>query len=317
MPRYSFTLLTALFYILASWSGAVNSADIFLLPSDNSSAYNEFVSHIEQHNNDPDIHYKLLQPDADLNTLSSTTAPGSMLVTIGTLALHKAIQNLPRLPIISVLITRSAFETFIRDQPGLSNLVSNGKLSALFLEQPAYRYLYLASALSPEAKRIGTVTGPLSSELLHQLKPLSQDLGLQLSHEVIDVRDNPTRPIDKVMRNSDVYLALPDSSLFNSGTAKWVLLTGLKWRVPIVGFSSRYAEAGAVAAIYTTPMDASMETAEWIRQCVMDRSKKLSAPRYPDSYTLTVNHNVAEKLGLPALDEEQLKQTIKRMEERK
>jgi ABC-type uncharacterized transport system substrate-binding protein len=315
MSSKTYRVVKSLIFILACWSGSVYSAEIYLLPSDNSKAYRQFIRHIQAQVQTPGLHYQVLNPDADLQHSVEPSDPNNLLVTIGTKALYKTLENLPDIPILAVLITRGAFKEFIRRHPDASERVSQGTLGGLYLEQPASRYLYLAAALSPKARRIGAVTGPLSSELLTELRPLTQQFGLEFNHELISGQDNPTRPIDRVMSNSDVYLALPDSSLFNRGTAKWVLLSGLKRRVPIIGFSSRYAEAGAVAAIYTTPEDAATETAQCINLRALNKEDyRLPPPAYPNSYTLTLNHKVSKKLGLPPPDETELRNIISAME---
>ncbi len=307
---------TCLIIFLGCWSGSASSANVFLLPSDDSKAYTQFINQLLAEKRSPEINYQVLAPDADLQALIKPRQQTDLLVSIGTHALQKTLENLPDIPVLAVLITHTAFKELIGQHKEAETRLRDGKIGAIYLEQPASRYLYLAASVSPQAKRIGTVASPLSSEFLHELKPLTEKLGLDFSYKVINAEDNPTHAIDDLMRNSDVYLALPDSTLFIRGTAKWVLLTGLKWRVPIIGFSARYAEAGALAAIYTTPTDAAMETAQCINRRASGKQHRLPAPGYPESYTLTVNHKVSRKLGLPPLDESALKVRINAMEKK-
>ncbi len=311
--------LSCKFYLaifLFCWTGSVCLADTFLLPSNTSVAYTEFARHISVQLKASGLPVHVLEPNADLELINSQSEDSDLLVTIGTSALFHTLNYQTKASILAVLITQSAFSEYLNRSDSAGRALEVGQLSALYLEQPASRYLCLATALKPDSRHIGTVTGTLASHSVKQLAEMASKDGRDIRHLQISEKDNPTAAIQQVMQMSDIYLALPDSVLFNRGTAKWVLLTGLKWSVPIIGFSERYAKAGAVAAIYTTPQDAAEETARWVMELYASDDRRLKPPHYPETYTLSLNKKVAEQLGLILPDVDTLRKQISDMEKR-
>ena len=98
---------------------------------------------------------------------------------------------------------------------------------------------------------------------------------------------------------------------FNRASARNVLLSVHRWRVPLFGISAAYVRAGALAAVYSTPRQIGRQLAEALAAIAPDGPIELPAPRYPKYFELGVNYRVAEALGLAVADEAALQRALR------
>ena len=231
-----------------------------------------------------------------------------LVVTVG---LQTARQSLAlpdsRIPVLSVLLPRSSFET-------IASASRNGrKYSAVFIDQPPARQVELLRNVLPSARTIGLVVGPATQQDVPTYRALATNRGLALIAERAE-RETELYPVlQSVLRSSDVLLALPDSSIVNVSTAQNLLLTSFRFRVPVIGYSASYVRAGALAAVYSTPRQIGLEAGQVVRQFL--RSGSLPAAKYPRQFSVTVNRQMADSLGLNVPDESVLVQRLQQIED--
>lgn len=169
-------------------------------------------------------------------------------------------------------------------------------VTAVYLDQPYQRQLALARLLAPKAKTIATALGPNSQNDLGILKEAARQQGLTLKYETLQESDNPIHKLQPLIRGTDLFLSLPDKSVFNRTTAKWVLYISFRQRIPLIGFSKKYVEAGALAAVHSTPAQIGRHTAELVEQ--YSHSPTLPAAQYPKYFSVSTNETAARSLRL-------------------
>jgi ABC-type uncharacterized transport system substrate-binding protein len=116
--------------------------------------------------------------------------------------------------------------------------------------------------------------------------------------------------LDGVLEESEALLVLPDTDVYNAGTIRNILLTSYRKQVPLIGISQAYVKAGALCAIYSTPVQIAVQTAEAIRQ--YSTTTKLPASQFPKEFDVSVNTQVARSLNIPIKDAEKLRDEIRR-----
>lgn len=94
----------------------------------------------------------------------------------------------------------------------------------------------------------------------------------------------------------DFVLCLPDSTLYNSTTAKPLILASLNNRVPIVGFSANFVRAGAAIGVYPDFRDVGVQTGEIAQRGLAGQA--IAADEGPRKVTVAVNQRVVRLLGL-------------------
>jgi len=151
--------------------------------------------------------------------------------------------------------------------------------------------------------------GPSAVGRQAELTDIISAAGMQPQFVSIEPRDNPIHKIEPVLRNSDVFIPVPDSRLINLATAKWVLHLSYRHKVPVIAFSRTYLKAGALAAIYSSPANVAMQTLELIAEKVAspDRAGRAYSPKY---YSIHFNYSVAATLDVPLRKEKFYRQQL-------
>lgn len=206
-------------------------------------------------------------------------------------------------------------QTFIELTSGEKGqrLIAEKRLSAIYLDQPLQRQMQLALMLKPELKTIGTVLGPGSDHQAARFEQAASALGLTPLIGRLQGDENPVRGLTPVIEQSDAFLPLPDSSVFNRASAKWILFLTLKNRIPLIGFSANYAYAGAVVAIHSDVEQVAQQAVE-ILNSRTSAAEPLPAPAYPEAFSITINHTAARNLSMTLPPANTLVDELKRRE---
>jgi len=183
------------------------------------------------------------------------------------------------------------------------------------ITQPPCRQLELISILNKRWKRVGLLIDTPEDSRLKQLHACSKKLNLTINAVQIINNDLPTA-IDKILQNSDVLLALPDYDIYNRHSVKDILLSAYRLRIPVIGFSASFVNAGAIAATYSSPD----QIARQLVSIILDRMKNGKLPDsgivYPEYFSVSTNKQVTNALDIYIPDDNTIKSSIERMEEK-
>ena len=229
-----------------------------------------------------------------------------LLLAIGAPAVEAVVAQ-GTLPVIATLVSRHQIESTLRRHPG-------ARVSAIVLDQPELRHLGLAAALLPDVHRAGIVFGPETVSLESRFAAAADRMRLGLDVEFIAHAGELVPALDRLLRSSDVLLALPDSLTSSPSAARALLLSSYRARRPVLAYSRAYVDAGALAAVYSAPGDIVRDLVDWLSELADDHDA-LSAPpeiRSPRHYSLAVNRQVARALGLTLPSDEQILRQIER-----
>jgi putative ABC transport system substrate-binding protein len=237
---------------------------------------------------------------SDLLALPRTWAGYELIVTVGVAAAQRVLASrdngaLP--PTLCLLVPRRAFEDLLKAGAG----EARKQISAIYLDQPISRQLNLIALAMPEATRIGILFGPTSVGLEDEVREAARARGLIVRSADVGRATDVYPALQKVLRESDVLLALPDSVALNASTVRGILVTSYRTGVPVMGFSQALVDAGAVIGAYSTERQQGREGAEVAARFLAGES--LPRPAYPRYFTVGVNFNAARGLGV-AVDNE-------------
>ncbi len=109
------------------------------------------------------------------------------------------------------------------------------------------------------------------------------------------------RELPWILEGADALLVVADEQIYNARTIHHILLATYHRRIPVLGLSPAYVEAGTVLALYTTPPE------QFARQAAATVLETLAAPKtdtrrlpprqYPRYFTVGINERVAASLG--------------------
>lgn len=266
------------------------SAAVRLLLADDTPYYQEAASSLQHH-------LRLLVPEAvvSVHTQMGSWPEEDTLVSIGSQALPEMRARYPDRKALHLFVTGDFWREQSTRDPGLGNNTT------LVVDQPPRRLLALARLLVPQARALSVVLGPISHKHGTTLDSDAAALGFEPLIGVLRPGDNPIATLSPLLNAAQVAVVLPDSADFNRAAARWLLQLSFRARVPVIGFSRAYTDAGALASVSSTPENIGQQGAELVAERLAQGlfPPGMLQPRY---YTLTTNAAVADALGIALPD---------------
>ena len=236
-------------------------------------------------------------PASQLRTHYRTGETGSydMIVVLGTGAVRAVAEWRPAVPVLYALIPKASYEHL--KQSGALPCPGN-QCTAVYIDQPLTRIFDVLEAAFGSRQRLGVLLGPTSAADADALSGLAREHGLTLHTAVVKNDDELLPALNELLKRSDVLLSLADPVVYNRRTAKSILLTTYRYKIPVLAYSRAYADAGAALSVYSTPRQISRQTSAIITAFFRDPDHRLPPPEYPRYYKVRVNRHVADSLGL-------------------
>ena len=273
--------------LLCLWPlGSLSASEILLVGGEDQPGIRSFVTALESRRGHDQVRFQ---------TVSELPRPGQLnadtrLVLLDSAALEWRLGETRGPPALAMRISRVQAEQRLgKSRPGY--------LTLLWSDAPLARQLRLARYLLPQAQRIGVLYGENSYFLLDELRQAARPLGLEvIAQDWPDQRDS--RPLQHVLGSSDVLLGLDDPDLYNSKTAKNLLLSSYGRQMALIGPNAGFVRAGALASTYSDQDD-------WL--AVLDQLLDHPPSRWPRSlyparFGVSGNQQVARALGLEPID---------------
>ncbi|MGR9117695.1 MAG: ABC transporter substrate-binding protein, partial [Gammaproteobacteria bacterium] len=183
---------------------------------------------------------------------------------------------------------------------------------AIYLDQPVTRQLNLITMILPHIKSIGVLTAEFSAVKLDTLRLEARLRNLKIINRTVTSVSELHKQLNELIVESDVLLALPDPVIHNRETVPYLLLTSYRYNVPVIGFSNAYVNAGAIAAVFSSPQQIARQIRELSENILVNKpEQKVYSPKY---FSVTLNKNVARSLELRLADPEQIKLKLLIME---
>lgn len=218
-----------------------------------------------------------------------------LIVAVGMKATESAMAH-PDAPLLGVMIPKMGYELLIARYPEKNK---PGSISAIYLDQPWERQLDFIRAALPGREKIGLLHSPDTHMDFAALRRNVSERNLSLSARPVRSAEKLFPDLDEILGDIDVLLAIPDSTIYNSNNVRNILLTSYRHKVPLIGISQAYVNAGAICAIFSTPEQLAGQAAEMA--VLFARNKNFPPPQYPMQFDIALNQQVARSLGI-ALD---------------
>ena len=227
-------------------------------------------------------------------------ADADLVISVGNEAATVALARRDTQTLLCAFVSESTFkQELIRQFGSVAGGLKAG-VSGLYFEQPPERMFKLARLVVPGAQVAGMALGPVLQQQKPRLMELAQIAGLELLTAKVSADSNPVKTLDPLVRQADLVMAMPDKAHWHSQTAKWLLYLTYRRSKPMIAFSARYTDAGAVASLHSEPTDIAEQTAA-IATSMLD-NKGPGAIYWPEKFHVSTNPAVARALGLALLD---------------
>jgi putative ABC transport system substrate-binding protein len=219
-----------------------------------------------------------------------------IVISLGTGAAETVFRQESKKPHIATLITQSSFDSLAKQYFGSEAVALKAGISPIVLDQPFERKIALAKKLLPEASQVGVMLGAATKTKITNYSQSIIDRKLNPQTLVIDADKNPIRQLDPIIKQSDVFIPVADSHLINVTTAKWILQLSYRYRVPVIGYSSNFVDAGALASVYSSAEGVAKQTIELLD--AISKEDYIHSIHQPKYCTVKFNTNVAWYLSL-------------------
>lgn len=220
---------------------------------------------------------------------------GAMIVALGGGAFRATLEVPGHPPVLGVAVNRSIADAAVK--PGCH-------CTAIWRGVPLPAQIQVLRALDPAAATVGVLLGPNSA---WEPPPPHLD-GVAL--EAVWV-DNPGRLAEQLRQHLpdwDALLLPEDETLFNADSAKLILLTSYRQRVPVFGPDEGYVRAGSVASAYASTDDMARATVARLQDWHDDG--RPPPPGFAGRYSPAVNEHVAHAYDLTIGDRAGLQRTL-------
>ena len=215
-----------------------------------------------------------------------------LIISVGMKASLPAL-IMTNVPVLVTMLPRAGYEELVAQT---SPQKTNRTVSAIYFDQPVERQLDFMQAALPKSRRIGILHSPNTHINLAYLQQLASEHGATLIAKQVLSAEKLFSALDDLLGSSDVLLALPDNTIYNSANIRNILLSSYRSNIPFVGMSQSYVTAGALGAVFSSPQQMSDQIAAAILSFV--QARKLPGPQYPNDFTISVNPEVAKSLGI-------------------
>ena len=293
MPRIVLFALVSLFSLaLPAWGGG-----IAVVLSDRGSAYSDFSSALEEALSGTTWSISARhQADA----VPPLAGQADIIVTVGSEALRKTLGRSDNPPILATLLPRQSYEKILAD------VRRPGRVTAIYLDQPAARQAAFIHHLLPGQKRAGLLLSNETRTIPGQYRQAFSNQGLALESEDVDTENTLLPALNSLLARVNLLLAVPDSNIYHRNNIKPILITAFRYQRPVIGYSPAFVNAGALAAIHSTPAQIARQTADTI----LMHGTSLPAPSAPTQFAIAINTNVAQSLGLNIADEATIRRAM-------
>lgn len=215
--------------------------------------------------------------------------PSDLLLVAGIKALDSVL-GVSEKPIIALMVPQSGYHTLLRKYP------RGAESTAVFLDQPRERQMRFVRTMFPRAHKVALLYSADAKDNISAWTLAANESEITLAAHAVASRDDLFSALEAVLSEASVLLATPDNAIYNSSSIRNILLTSYRWRVPMIGFSQGYVNAGAVGALFSTPEQIGLQATEMIASYA--QTGKLPQARFPQDYEVAINDQVARSLGL-------------------
>lgn len=289
---------------LSGVSAQAVAARVAVVLSDDSAPYQEAYQVIRAHLDDSG--HEAVQIYAGGLT-SASLKEARLAVAVGVVAADAlaALSNPP--PVLAVLVPRAWYIKI-----GRARLTDGGHrlASAIYIDQPIERQAALIRLAFPEARRVGVLLSADQAGLLGELEDAMRSQHLVLVSAILVEGERLITPLESVLSEADLLLALPDPLVFNRNTAQSLFLTSYRYRDPVLGYSRSLTRAGALLSLHSSPAEIGRQTAEWVNSALQGPMVRLPAPAHPAYFSISINEQVARSLGFTLPPEAELEKRL-------
>jgi putative tryptophan/tyrosine transport system substrate-binding protein len=218
-------------------------------------------------------------------------ARADVILAIGTEAAVKMHERVPEtLPLVYCMVAN----------PRGAGLTSGKAAFGVSTDVPPKAQADLIASVLPKARAVGMLYKGASEASRAALESARAALpsGWSLVAVAVDEFKSPAAAVDHLMSQKiDVIWTTPDPAVYDAATARTLLLSAVRKRTPVFGFSGAVVRAGALVGVSVEPAPQGQAGAALAGDLLGGRAPPDVSPRDPE-FGIAVNLIVANQIGV-------------------
>jgi len=243
---------------------------------------------------------RLVLSDDDSGNLTEATRSikPDLIYAIGMQAVSELNDIAPEVPLVYAMVPDIAAVHGRKHATGVSMFV-----------EPAIQIAIIMEAL-PRIKSVGLLYDPeRTGGAVDAIRKAAAAKGISvLAREVWRQKSIPLMGME-IMENIDLFWMIPDLTVVTPETAEFLFLFAMESETPVLAFSDKYADIGALVTIGVDPSDIGRQAGEMARKVLAGGGADTVPPEHARKANVTVNLKIARKLGI-MIDRKFMEQTV-------
>jgi len=217
-----------------------------------------------------------------------------LILAIGMDALTK-IKDIEEIPILYMMVLNPQTITFgEKNISGISMTLTPEKQITALLE------------VLPAIKRLGTLYNPdRTGNFIKEAVNAANNMGTSLVTEKIQSTKEVPSALKNIQKKIDAFWMIPDITVYSPETIEFLLLFLLENQKPIISFSEKYVELGALMSISVDPFDIGNQAGEMAKAILSNEGKRDVQRIDARKAVIVINLKIAKRMGI-TIDEKVL-----------
>ena len=182
--------------------------------------------------------------------------------------------------------------------------------AVLYMTQPYCRQIQFITLINNRWNTVGYLSNRIRPVDNKAILRCAKQYGITTYNVSTSPDERLTSNIKDLLSHSDLLLALPDNTIYNSKSVKNILLTSYRQRKPLIAFSQSFVNAGALASIYSSTGQIADSAIRLVKQHLEQGRGFTKTVNYPENFDISFNSQVFRALDLEIPDADEIKHAI-------
>lgn len=213
-----------------------------------------------------------------------------LIIAIGNDALER-VQGIKDTPIVYLMILNPPVAANHKNITGISMHISpQGQIAAL-------------KRISPDLKNIGVIYDPQKTgDIVKSMGLVFRESGVRLIAKEARKTKDVIGLLNGMKGEIDAIYMLPDLTVVTPETAEYLFLFSMENRIPVITFSEKYLEMGALLSVGIDANDMGRQSWEIAKEVLSGSDTNRLGYIYARKTDVKINYNIARKLGIRIME---------------
>lgn len=259
--------------------------DVSVLKSADIKPYNDAVEGFEKGCNCSIREFVLSGTTDALDEMLSSRP--DLVLAVGLDALNK-VQKIRNIPVVY---------TMVQNVPNFGTEARN--ISGIRMYIAPDRHIEEIVRVFPGVRRVGVIYDPKGmSGFIAEAEDAAREHDIELVLRKSNRPSDVPGLIDSLKDKIDLFWQIPDLTVINSESVKYLFLFSFRNNVPVFTFSKKYAELGAIASLHLDPFDIGQQTGELAKKIINDKTLTFPLRLNARRPLLVINKKLVRKMEL-------------------